>query len=59
MDEEFRIGDVVCLKSSPDVMMTVRKEYDNGMIECIWLTKRYEVQIFVFYPEELAKVQVI
>lgn len=59
MSEELKDGEVVYLKSAPDVMMTVRSVYNDGRVECIWLNKRYEVQIFCFWPYELAKVQVI
>jgi uncharacterized protein YodC (DUF2158 family) len=52
--QEFKLGDVVCLKSSPEVRMTV-EVYGLRDIGCVWFDTSNIVQRSWFPAEALTK----
>jgi uncharacterized protein YodC (DUF2158 family) len=49
----MKIGDLVMLKSSPEIQMTVTEIFDNEHVRCSWLSLNNELQQGIFHKDTL------
>ena len=50
---DFKIGDKVCLITSPQDVMTVHSVFGQRLVECTWIGKEGKTHKHSFRPESL------
>jgi len=54
---DFKIGDKVCLITSPQDVMTVHSVFGQRLVECTWVGKEGKTYKHSFRPESLQLVE--
>lgn len=55
---DFKVGDSVCLITSPQDIMTVHSVFGQRLVECTWVGKEGKSYKHSFRPESLQLVNV-
>ena len=54
---DFKVGDKVCLITSPQDVMTVHSVFGRRLVECTWIGKEGKTYKHSFRPESLQLVE--